>query len=503
MSHDGGANGSVLQWPLDFDCVSVFGSDICYPTGFQSPIDFKTALGYAHDAIYDLMITILRPVIGLPIMQGNGAFDWLVWTEADTTNEPWGDLIRMDPSSFYWGIIVPLSVVLLLIATGLVALRAGTLSRHEAKRQFRRLGLAFLAIFFWLPIASTAMMFFHKLSYFIVAGGPGGGAVGSVLDNVVAVAAPSFTILLSGGIIGAALAPVSFSVGLPILLLLLTLILIPMFALMAWIVFRWIIIVALTMAMPIIAVFWAVDVFPFKGISNFAESAASAYPGLLLSGLPAAFIFRLLYEVSDWGLGGWIDAVMTIVLLPTIIYVQVVTIRYAAGTAAEANPSSGAMQKVQRSGSRAMRSRTNSSRAAKTDTEPVDGHRVLGAVSEMRVNTWLTDGEAVVNEGPDAETVRDALGVGRGDDLDEVDAYGVTLASVKALARVDDATDAAVDALENEVEESAARVDALTEESRRTREHSEHLSGRVDDLERRVDAMTADSHTTDDDESDQ
>jgi len=509
MGHQGGASCGVLQWPLDFDCVSVLGSDICYPVGFQVPIDVHCILRHIHNIIYEMIIAILEPIIGLPTMNGNGAFNWLVWTEA-TNPDIWGDLVYMGPTSFYWGVVIPLSIILLLVATSLVALRAGTLSRYEAKRQFRRLGIAFLTIFFWLPIASTGMKFFDEMAWFIVTGGPGGGAPGNAILSIGSTLAPPLVtgtaLFAAGGLIaGAVSAGVSLAALAPVILLVVTLLIIPIFVMFAWIIFRTIIIVTLTMAMPIIAVFWAVDVFPFNGFSRLASKAGGAYPGLLVSGIPPAFVYRLLYEVDSWGFASFLSAVLVLGAFPLIIYIQIVTIKWAAGTAAEANMAQKMGQKVQRGGRQVSRvgRKVNSSRASKTDVEPVDERSVLEAVSGIEVSRWLTDGDAVVHEGPDAEAVHETFGVGRARRLDEVDAYGVTLASVKALASADDETGAAVADLQREVEDSAARVEALTDESRRVREHSERLSARVDDLEQRLDAVTADSPTTDDDESDQ
>ncbi len=517
MSHNGAANCNVFQFIFETTSVEIPFTGITIPFPLfhkpQLPIDLGCTLEILHNVLYGFIVAILEPIIGLPTMTGKGALNWLVWTEA-TDQVIWGDLIYMAPSSFYWGVVIPVSIVLLLIATALVSIKAGMLGRYEAKRQFRRLGIAFLTIFFWLPIASTALKFFDTLAWAIVTTGPGGGAPGQAIRSIGSVLTPALVggtgIFAAGGFIagflgtGASLTAL-LPVLLPLILLVLTLIIIPIFVMIGWIIFRTIIIVTLTVAMPIIAVFWAVDTFPFGGFSRVAERAAGAYPGLLISGLPPAFVYRLIYEVDDWGFGSILSALLVCGVFPLIIYIQIVTIRWAAGTAAEANVTQSAGQKVSRSGRQVSRvgRKINSSRASKTDLEPVDEQSVLEAVSDIEVSQWLTDGDAVVHEGPDAGTVHETFGIGRGRRLDEVDAYGVTLASVKALANADDETDAAVADLQRAVEDSAARVEDLTEESRRVREHSRRLSGRVDELEDRLDAATADNSTTNDDERDQ
>lgn len=528
MGHRGQVTCSPVQFPIDFSGVTLFGVEVPGVPTFQVPFQIHCILKYIHAAITDFIAGLLRPVIGLPTMRSDGgALKWLVWTDADPNQNVWGELINLTGTapSFYWYVVVPLSFVVLLLATGFTAMRAGTLSRRQAKRQFRRLGIAFLTIFFWLPIASTALKFFEMLSYGILLLGisdttcstPGGGPfdyIGTCLDSIMELVAATVAPILVGGggaaivtylAVGVASGGLALAAILPLILLIVTVLFIPLIVMASWIMFRWLAIITLTTAMPLIAVFWAVDAFPLGGFSRLAGKFANAYPGLLISGLPPAFVFRIIVEVNSFGVGGLIQTFMICALGPLVVYLQVVTIKWASGAAADANAAAGSAQKVSKAGRQVGKAgrRVNSSRTSKTDIEPVDERSVLDDLSELEVSRWLTDGDSVVHEGPDAEAVHETFGVGHERRLDPVDAYGMTLASVKALTGLDDETDDAVAALQREVEDSAARVEALTDESRRVRERSERLSGRVDELERRLDGMTADNPTTDDDEDDQ
>lgn len=75
-----------------------------------------------------------------------------------------------------------------------------------------------------------------------------------------------------------------------------------------------------------------------------------------------------------------------------------------------------------------------SSRSIKSRTGEVDSRDVLDAVRTLEVARWQYRGDSREHIGPYAEDFRDAFGVGDGKTIHIIDAIGVLMASVKALA---------------------------------------------------------------------
>ncbi|ACV46634.1 MULTISPECIES: tail fiber domain-containing protein [Halomicrobium] len=137
-----------------------------------------------------------------------------------------------------------------------------------------------------------------------------------------------------------------------------------------------------------------------------------------------------------------------------------------------------------------------STRAAKTNFQPIDPDSVLDGVRSLDVATWeykTRDGEAagVEHMGPTAEAFDDAFGLGESQrHINSINADGVALAAIQGLAdRADELAaelerkDERVGELEDRLAERDERVDELAAELERKDERIDELESRLDDLE--------------------
>jgi hypothetical protein len=276
------------------------------PNGWMSVLKIKNAIPFNGESgpvidvlcllqplagVFETLLkAMLVPIIGLPYIEGSRT-DWVAFSGA--ANEPYsvlvgegGGLIGVpsDPG-IYWTLVVPISIAILVIGTAFTGIKAGTMSAVEVQQQFRRLGVAFLACFFWLPFASLALRFFHKLSMFI-----------AVPSNDPSVVTQGFVDVISGSIVSLGLIGGALYIAGPIIL---PVLLVAVLAGVAVVVMRWVLVVLLTVSMPLIAAFWALDVWPLNRFSQMASSASGVYVGLLVSGLPTAMLVRVVFELSD------------------------------------------------------------------------------------------------------------------------------------------------------------------------------------------------------------
>ncbi len=123
-----------------------------------------------------------------------------------------------------------------------------------------------------------------------------------------------------------------------------------------------------------------------------------------------------------------------------------------------------------------------SSRAAKSETTPVNSRAVLDGVRDLEVSRWEYDTEdGVTHMGPMAEEFADAFDLGADDDhIANVDADGVALAAVQGLSReLDDAREAIAEKQER-IDEQADRIDDLEAENEALRERLAALEKHVD-----------------------
>jgi hypothetical protein len=323
-------------------CIGVSG-DLFNPSTWSFEFDIiGCIIDPILNAIEGMVRAILTPAIGLPTMEGPGG-RWIAFTASPTN--PWDALVGTGETSFgliptdpgmYWEMVVPLSLALLTIATAFTAIRAGTLSASEAQRQFRRVGIGFLTCFFWIPIASIALNFFNAIAYYIAFGG---------LDPADATKTfVEFVLAALGG--GAAVGAIAFIYTLPpAALIVAAMLFVAMLFTVVMLALRWVLVIMITLAMPIIAAFWAVDVWPLNKFSEMATNVTGVYVGLLMSGLPSAFLFRVIVELDNqsatgavgngFGAGGLVVTVM-VLLFPVYIFKTTTTmVNWAAGIASE------------------------------------------------------------------------------------------------------------------------------------------------------------------------
>jgi hypothetical protein len=132
-----------------------------------------------------------------------------------------------------------------------------------------------------------------------------------------------------------------------------------------------------------------------------------------------------------------------------------------------------------------------SSRAIKSNVVPVDTERVLEGVRGLEVSRWEYDAqEGVEHVGPMAGAFRDAFGLGAdAAHIAGVDADGVALAAVQALADGRDATDERVDRLETATERGRDRVAALEARNQRTAARVATLEAENEALRERLRAL--------------
>jgi hypothetical protein len=76
-----------------------------------------------------------------------------------------------------------------------------------------------------------------------------------------------------------------------------------------------------------------------------------------------------------------------------------------------------------------------SSKAVKESKRPVSSGEILAAMKELPVERWKYINHKEDHIGPYAEDFRELFGVGDGKTINVIDAIGVLMASVKALAK--------------------------------------------------------------------
>lgn len=105
---------------------------------------------------------------------------------------------------------------------------------------------------------------------------------------------------------------------------------------------------------------------------------------------------------------------------------------------------------------------TTSSRAAKTDVEPVDPESVLEGVRELDVAHWRFRGDDAKHLGPMAADFRNTFDVGPDHgSIASVDADGAALAAIQGLALALDETTDRIEELEADLERRDDRIDDL------------------------------------------
>lgn len=131
---------------------------------------------------------------------------------------------------------------------------------------------------------------------------------------------------------------------------------------------------------------------------------------------------------------------------------------------------------------------TTSSRAVKTNIDPVEPREALAGVEELEVATWEYEtedesGAGTTHIGPMAEDFHDAFDVGSSDEhINSVNADGVAFAAIKGLS-------AKLDDTRQERDEHEERIDDLEAENEHLRDANEQLREQNAELEQRLAAI--------------
>jgi len=129
---------------------------------------------------------------------------------------------------------------------------------------------------------------------------------------------------------------------------------------------------------------------------------------------------------------------------------------------------------------------TTSTRAAKTNVEPVNPEAALAGVESMDVHTWeYRDddgrGQGVRHIGPMAEAFHDAFDVGETDaSINSINADGAAFAAIKGVA---DRLEAEVERVRDDLADRDDRIDELEAENERLRERLRAIEDRLDEAE--------------------
>jgi len=137
---------------------------------------------------------------------------------------------------------------------------------------------------------------------------------------------------------------------------------------------------------------------------------------------------------------------------------------------------------------------TTSTRAAKTNVDPVDPDEVLAGVDEMEVATWEYededgDGRGVRHIGPMAEAFHEAVDVGDSDEhINSINADGVALAAIQGLSAKVEGTDDRIDTQQDHIDTQRERIDTQQDRIDELERENERLRERLRAVEERLSA---------------
>jgi FtsZ-binding cell division protein ZapB len=140
---------------------------------------------------------------------------------------------------------------------------------------------------------------------------------------------------------------------------------------------------------------------------------------------------------------------------------------------------------------------TTSTRAAKTNIDPVEPQEVLDGVTDMEVATWEYkdengEGQGERHIGPMAEEFHKAVDVGQSDEhINSINADGVALAAIQGLAAENDEKDERIEELESEAATARKEAEAAQEEAEAAREENARLRERLAAVEETVTGLAA------------
>ncbi|WP_135305973.1 hypothetical protein [Haloarcula amylovorans] len=221
---------------------------------------------------------LIEPLVGTPAPEGSGASGLNIAFKS-AVNSPWNTLI----DSLYFEYVAGLAFGIQLIVLAAVGVRYQAINPAVRKKVGRRMVLAFFALFFWLPIASLSLQFFDVLGQSI----------------------STFTTAEKGEIAKELFVFGKLSLFSPSVSFLLLFALLYIYAKVLVVsITRWMAVILTTLAMPLVATFWALEVWPFQSFSGLSKQIAGTYPGAIAASIPTALLIRISIEVNNWGVPG-------------------------------------------------------------------------------------------------------------------------------------------------------------------------------------------------------
>ncbi|WP_146418339.1 hypothetical protein [Haloarcula hispanica] len=232
---------------------------------------------------------IIDPMVRTPAPEGPNSAAPVDIAFESASNAPWDSLI----SGIYFDSIVGLAVGIQFSVLAMIGLRYGSMNPVIRKKLLRRLGVAFLSLFFWLPVASLGTQFFDAIGKVIYQTGQSEKEIAALIGSAEQIADLSLGIFLVLIIVG-------LYVYLKAAFIFIT---------------RWLLVFLMTLSMPLVATFWAVEVWPLNRFSGLAKQIAGAYPGVLAAGIPPAILIRMSFEATNWGLASELSLFISLVTL--------------------------------------------------------------------------------------------------------------------------------------------------------------------------------------------
>ncbi|MGB9950913.1 hypothetical protein ACOZ4F_00715 (plasmid) [Haloarcula marismortui] len=232
---------------------------------------------------------LIDPMVGTPAPEGPNSAAPVDIAFESASNAPWNSLI----SGIYFDGIVGLALGIQLSVLAMIGLRYGSMNPVIRKKLLRRLGVAFLSLFFWLPVASLGTQFFDAIGEATYRSGQSKEEIAALIGSVQQIAELSLGIFVVLMIVG-------LYVYLKAAFIFIT---------------RWLLVFLLTLSMPLVATFWAVEVWPLNRFSGLAKQVAGAYPGVLAAGIPPAILIRMSFEATNWGLASELSLFISLVTL--------------------------------------------------------------------------------------------------------------------------------------------------------------------------------------------
>ncbi|MFA9418156.1 hypothetical protein [Natrinema sp. HArc-T2] len=311
--------------------------------------------------VNDVYTTILEPIVGVPTPKSDSGY--MVVGTPD--NPPWASLYQ----EVYLAYIMPLAIMMMVIAFAFVGLRAGSMSEYRRKQLLRRLGLVFIGTFVWFPLVSIPLQFIDAVGMTIAPIDDMSAGLGGLIQSSLG---GTFTILAMVVISNFFLIVAGFVVAL-----------------------RWIALSVLTPLMPLLGVLWSMEVWPFSPAANMARRVAGIYPGLVISGVPAAILFRIGWEVGglETTVDGLFSLLIGLTLIPAAVIAMVMTVYW----------SSPAMRTIAQKGASTTNpaaAKAGAAKAKHTSGKAVRGARnVHRGYAENQVGAVTKSGQTTLESG--------------------------------------------------------------------------------------------------------